>query len=263
MKRLFAMGCAALALTARGQQGEYATTQERLTTTDIAEPAPGSADAAGGEIPVSIPQIAYVYEYGSASRQTTWRRCRSGTLPCVTAWGRNNAGCSKCALRGTKGTMPMVRRLGRPAWLAAVATEEAARHRKLRPSSEPLRVVAFARYPHFQPVELLAQQDLARQTAGRLHIGGEVEHVLFLLAGFGQASEPFAGDDHMAGRAGHLALARPLERHTGALPHFEQAIARRGLDRALFALACNEGDLDGVYPCCDAATIIRSAASSS
>ncbi|RIV92260.1 DUF4349 domain-containing protein [Aurantiacibacter xanthus] len=62
MKRLFIPACAALALTACGQQGDYSATEERLTTVDVAE-APAD-DAAGGESPVSIPQIAYVYEYG-------------------------------------------------------------------------------------------------------------------------------------------------------------------------------------------------------
>ena len=64
MKRAFAMSCAALALTACGQQGDYTTVEERLTTTDIAEPPPRSDGGSGGEIPVSIPQIAYIYEYG-------------------------------------------------------------------------------------------------------------------------------------------------------------------------------------------------------
>ncbi|WP_241657263.1 DUF4349 domain-containing protein [Aurantiacibacter suaedae] len=63
MKRFFITGCAALALTACGQQSEYTTSEERLTTVDVAEP-PADGDMAGGEIPVSIPQIAYVYEYG-------------------------------------------------------------------------------------------------------------------------------------------------------------------------------------------------------
>ena len=64
MKRFFVTGCAALALTACGQQGEYTTTEERLTTVDVAEAPPPAEGVAGEEIPVSIPQIAYVYEYG-------------------------------------------------------------------------------------------------------------------------------------------------------------------------------------------------------
>ena len=64
MKRFLVTGCAALALTACGQQGEDTTTEERLTTLDVAEAPPPEAEAAGGDIPVSIPQIAYVYDYG-------------------------------------------------------------------------------------------------------------------------------------------------------------------------------------------------------
>ncbi|MEN7536972.1 DUF4349 domain-containing protein [Aurantiacibacter sp. DGU5] len=58
------MSCATLALASCGQQGEYSAVEERLTTMDMAEPSAPAEDAASGEIPVSIPQIAYVYEYG-------------------------------------------------------------------------------------------------------------------------------------------------------------------------------------------------------
>ncbi len=76
-----------------------------------------------------------------------------------------------------------------------------------------LRVAAFARDTDHQPLECLAQHDLAREAAGAFDRGGEVEHVLLVFARGGELREPVGIDDDMAGRAGHLALAGPFERH--------------------------------------------------
>ena len=66
MKRCFGLVCAvsALALAGCGQEGSYEEVAESMTAADIAEPMLVEQDADGGEIPVSIPQIAYIYEYG-------------------------------------------------------------------------------------------------------------------------------------------------------------------------------------------------------
>src|SRR5688500_11638817 len=59
-------------------------------------------------------------------------------------------------------------------------------------------------------------------------MAGEIEHVLFLLAGARQLREILGGDDDVAGRAGHLALTRALERLAGILGDVEQTGAGGG-----------------------------------
>ena len=58
-------------------------------------------------------------------------------------------------------------------------------------------------------------------------MGRKVEQVLLLLARGRQPLEILGGDDHMAGRAGHHALARPFERLARGPGDVEQPLARR------------------------------------
>jgi len=62
------------------------------------------------------------------------------------------------------------------------------------------------------------------------HVQCKVEHVLLLLARSGKPGEIPGVDDDMAGRAGHLALARPFERLAGGLGDIEQPLAGGSLD---------------------------------
>ena len=69
MKRSWTMVCAVstLALTpalAGCGQADTEYVEERVTSLDVAEAPPADGETAGGEIPVSLPQIAYVYDYG-------------------------------------------------------------------------------------------------------------------------------------------------------------------------------------------------------
>ena len=68
------------------------------------------------------------------------------------------------------------------------------------------------------PSSAAVSADLARQAAGPRRMRREIEHVLLLLARGRQAREVRGVDDHMAGRAGHLALARALQRLAIGLP---------------------------------------------
>ena len=86
------------------------------------------------------------------------------------------------------------------------------------------------------PSSASVEPDLAGQPLAG-DVGGEVEHVLLVLAGAGQPGEPLGIDDHMAGRAGHLALAGAFERHAGGLRDVEQARARLGASTSCDALA--------------------------
>src|SRR3546814_2664556 len=108
-----------------------------------------------------------------------------------------------------------------------------------------------------QPGNSLGQHDLARQAAGAAGAGGEVEHILLHFARLGQAAEILLGDDDVAGRAGHLAFARPFERHQMRLRDVEQDIAgvRLGLGSVL-AIGVDEGDAHQLPPCTRAASLI-------
>jgi len=70
MKRHFLIAASAAALLAgcsqAGSEAEYAdgAIAEGVTSIDIEEPEAAPAPQSGGEIPVSTPQIAYIYEYG-------------------------------------------------------------------------------------------------------------------------------------------------------------------------------------------------------
>jgi hypothetical protein len=67
--------------------------------------------------------------------------------------------------------------------------------------------------------------DLAGQARVAGDAGGEVEHVLLFFARLRQAGEILGVDDDVAGGAGHLALARSLERLAVGLRDVEQALA--------------------------------------
>src|SRR5262245_5350499 len=60
---------------------------------------------------------------------------------------------------------------------------------------------------HRQPVDLLADADLAAEARRRLETGGKVEHILFVLARSRQQIEELLLDDDVAGGAGQAALA--------------------------------------------------------
>src|SRR5678815_4811892 len=64
---------------------------------------------------------------------------------------------------------------------------------------------------HGESVELLADADLAAEPRGRLEPGGEVEHVLLVLARRRQQIEELFLHDHMAGGAGQAAFARAFD----------------------------------------------------
>ena len=61
-------------------------------------------------------------------------------------------------------------------------------------------------------------------------MGREVEQILFLLARRWKPREILGVDDHVAGRAGHHALARAFERLAFAPGEVEQSLARLGFD---------------------------------
>src|SRR5688500_2600767 len=69
--------------------------------------------------------------------------------------------------------------------------------------------------------------DLAGEPRGAGDVPGEIEQILFLLAGRRKLGEILGGDDDVAGRAGHLALARPFERLAVRLGEVEQPLAGR------------------------------------
>ena len=60
--------------------------------------------------------------------------------------------------------------------------------------------------------------------------GGQVQHVLLFLARWRQAGEILGLDNHVAGRSGHLTLARSFERLTGILRNIEQPFPGCGAD---------------------------------
>src|SRR5690606_15456199 len=125
-----------------------------------------------------------------------------------------------------------------------------------------LHVAALGRDAHLDPVEFFAEDDLARQPARPAGAGGEVEHILLLVDRGGEPVEPFGGQDHVAGRAGHLPFAGAFERHPGSLRNLEQGRACLGLGPDPLPVACNETDSNGCYPCCAAASLMNSAAAS-
>ena len=77
------------------------------------------------------------------------------------------------------------------------------------------------------------QDDLAGEARCARQAGGEVEHVVFVVAGGRQAVEILRGDDDVAGRAGHRAFAAALERLAGGLRDLEQARTGRRIDFAV------------------------------
>src|SRR4051812_41753684 len=114
---------------------------------------------------------------------------------------------------------------------------------RYRFSSAPLHVVEAGGDMDRQSLHLLGQPDLAGQARSAGDVGGEIEHVLLLLAGAGKLREILGGDDDMAGRAGHLPLARPLERLARILGDIEQPRTRRGKHLALLiAVGGDEAD---------------------
>ena len=87
------------------------------------------------------------------------------------------------------------------------------------------------------------KHQLARQPRRPRDVRGEVEQIVFFLAGARQAVEILLRDDHVAGRAGHRALAAALERLAVGLRQIEQDGARRGLDLAVeLAIGAEEAD---------------------
>src|SRR5687768_2688586 len=69
--------------------------------------------------------------------------------------------------------------------------------------------------------------DLAGETRGAGDVQREIEQILLLLARPRKLREILGGDDDVAGRAGHLALARAFERLAVRLGEVEQALAGR------------------------------------
>src|SRR5687768_14237324 len=69
--------------------------------------------------------------------------------------------------------------------------------------------------------------DLAGETRGAGDVQREIEQILLLLARPRQLREILGGDDDVAGRAGHLALASPFERLAVRLSEIEQPLAGR------------------------------------
>src|SRR5215207_5829549 len=67
--------------------------------------------------------------------------------------------------------------------------------------------------------------DLAGEARGSGDVQGEIEQILLLLARPRKPGEILGGDDDVAGRAGHLALARTLERLAVRLGEVEQSLA--------------------------------------
>lgn len=130
-------------------------------------------------------------------------------------------------------------------------------------SLAPLHIARFTRQYNFHPVQRIIQQYLAGKAAGGVHISGKIEHILFLFTGGGQLAKPLLGDDDMASGTGHLPFAGAFQRQTRSLANFQQIVASGGLCLYSGAIACNEGDFDGFYPCCAAATLINSAARAS
>ena len=112
------------------------------------------------------------------------------------------------------------------------------------PHLPPLHIPTLSRNAHFEAIEVIAQDNLAGQAAGARDSGGEVEHVLLVIARGFELGEPVGGNDYVAGGAGHLAFAGAFERHSGGLTKFEQPRASFGLRLHTFTPGGNEDDLD-------------------
>ena len=98
-------------------------------------------------------------------------------------------------------------------------------------------------------------------TAKRMQAEGEVQHVLLLLARGRQPVEVCGVDDHMAGRAGQVAVARALQRLAVGLSQVEQARALDAARLARGAVRGDEADADhAAIRCASAATASVSSA---
>src|SRR3954468_138626 len=101
-----------------------------------------------------------------------------------------------------------------------------------KPFSTPLHVPGAARHADGERFQRVGEEYLAGEAGRAGDVEGEVEEVVFLLAGRRQAGEILRGDDDVAGRAGHLPFARPFERLTGGPGDVEQALPGGGVDLA-------------------------------
>ena len=114
---------------------------------------------------------------------------------------------------------------------------------------------------HNQPIHFRRQIDLAGKPAGPACAAGEVKHIFLILARGRQLVEPLLGNNHMAGRTGHLPLAGAFQRLPGILANLEQVVAGLGLYRlGRFAIGADEMDFQA--NCLSPAALIRDAARS-
>src|SRR5690606_36953486 len=120
---------------------------------------------------------------------------------------RNRYGCFLPDLTGLA-TAPSAR-LPRGIWRRGPRKARPPGARGL-PGSTIHHVVDAAGDAQGEAVDRLAGVELARQARMARHVAGEIEHVLLLLARRRQLGEIIGGDDDVAGRAGHLALACAL-----------------------------------------------------
>src|SRR5580704_2216814 len=101
------------------------------------------------------------------------------------------------------------------------------------------------RRSHGQPVEFLAHLDLARQARARLHLVGEIEHVLFHGRRLADLLPPGVVDIDVAGRAGAGAAAFRLDAGNGVLDRrLHDGRADLAFDGARRAGGIDESDFD-------------------
>jgi hypothetical protein len=117
-----------------------------------------------------------------------------------------------------------------------------------------------------QPVEAVVEHDLAGKAARAGHACGKIEHVFLVIAGARKPGKICRIDNDMAGRTGHLPLARSLQRLITVLRKVEQDRARGCLCLGHpGAVGADESDADhaAIFPWASAAATMRWSASAS
>src|SRR3546814_5760860 len=139
-------------------------------------------------------------------------------------------------------------------------SRSARRRRRVVPASAPPHVARARRHLHRQAFHRVGERDLAGEPAGARGADREIEHILLLLAWWGELVGILGRDDDVAGRTRHLPLARPLERLAIGLCEIKQAIAgptTRFLDAG--AVGADEADEDHAATRCASAAAMMSA----
>jgi hypothetical protein len=112
----------------------------------------------------------------------------------------------------------------------------------ISPGLTALHIMAFHGQAHRKAIHVISQNNLARQAAMPRGTSGQINHIFFIFARAGQAGKPLCIDNDMAGRAGHLALARAFQREPCGLTNIEQRLA--GFSQGLNVLAIGHLEAD-------------------